>query len=57
MSSVDTSAGATIVFSPTKLTMSSAKGRMIILKPGGVWKWSYSSYFYCWGNRAANRSS
>ena len=34
--------------------MSSAKGKNIILSPGGVWKWSYSSNFSSCGNNAAN---
>ena len=37
-SQVDTQVGFTIVLSPMKLTISQAKGRMIIWNPGGVWK-------------------
>lgn len=33
--------GFDIVLSPTKFTISSAYGKIIMLKPGGVWKWFY----------------
>ena len=54
--SVDISCGLHTVLSPVKLTISYANGKIIILKPGGVWKWSYSSYFYYCGNIAAKRN-
>lgn len=45
INSVETGDGRTIVLSPMKFTISSANGKMTILNPGGVWKWSSSSYF------------